>query len=98
MTAKAAKTAMGDLIDNLTGLQVKRVQSLTGSQIHEPDDYYGLLFALAYVRPMPPEQVKKWGKAEIEGFTEFQSTTTTKAVVVLIEGDDEDESAPKDAS
>lgn len=94
----SAKTKMGDLIDNLTGLQVKRVQSLTGSQIHEPDDYYGLLFALAYVRDLPVERVKKWGKAEIEGFTDFQATTTTKAVVVLIEGDDEDESDPKDVS
>lgn len=95
MTTKGAKTtdksqAMGDLIDNLTGLQVKRVQSLTGSQIHEADDYYALLFALAYVSPMHPEQVKNWGKDEIAGFTEFQANTTTKAVALLIHGDAED--------
>jgi hypothetical protein len=94
----SVKSAMGDLIDGLTGLQVKRVQSLTGSQIHEPDDYYAWLFALAYVSPMHPEQVKNWGKDEIDGFDDFQASTTTKAVAEMLKGEDGDEDTdPKDA-
>jgi hypothetical protein len=97
VTTEAGPESNGisDVIDNLTGLQVKRVQSLTGSPIHQPADYYELIFALAYVSPMHPAVVKNWGKDEIDGFAEFQANTTTKAAAEMLEGDGD--SDPKDA-
>ncbi|OZC88353.1 hypothetical protein CH282_09500 [Rhodococcus sp. 06-418-1B] len=89
MTEK--KSGLGDAIDNLTGLQVKRVQSLTGSQILDNKDYYTTLFAIEYVRKLPPEDIRKWGAAQKSGFDTFLEETTTKQVadsIVNVEDSD----------
>lgn len=88
-------SGLGDTIDNLTGLQVKRAQSLTGCQIHEPDDYYQLLFALGYVRDLSVEQLRAWGPDELAGFDAYLEQTTTKQIAELIGANDED-TYPKD--
>ncbi|NIL76794.1 hypothetical protein [Rhodococcus sp. B10] len=100
MTTRAAKgktkSTLGDTIDNLTGLQVKRVQSLTGCPIHEPDDYYQLLFAIDYVRRLPVEQLRSWGPDALEGFERHLEEHTTKQVADAL-GANEPDSDPKDA-
>ncbi|WP_037164954.1 hypothetical protein [Rhodococcoides fascians] len=93
MTEK--KSGLADAIDNLTGLQVKRVQSLTGSQIHDGKDYYTTLFAVEYVRKLPADDVRKWGTIQKNGFDKFLEETTTKQVADSLSLDSED-SDPKD--
>lgn len=88
-------SGLGDTIDNLTGLQVKRAQSLTGCQIHEPDDYYQLLFALGYVKNLSVEQLRTWGPDELAGFETYLEQTTIKQIADAIGADDED-TDPKD--
>lgn len=90
--------SLGKHIDNLTGLQVKRVEQITGSVIHEPDDYYETLFAVVYVERLDVEQLKRWGPDEVAGFADMQATTKVHEIVSLLKLDDDDaeDSAPKD--
>ncbi|OZE37086.1 MULTISPECIES: hypothetical protein [unclassified Rhodococcus (in: high G+C Gram-positive bacteria)] len=88
-------TGFQDKLQGLTGRALKRVQSLTGAEVSESDNIQ-LIFAVAYVAALHPEQIKNWSKAEQAGWDEYLDNTSYAAARVAA-GVVEEDSDPKDA-
>lgn len=87
-------TPFQNKLQSLTGRALKRVQSLTGAEIGASENVT-LIFAVAYVGSLHPEQIKGWGKNEIDGWNDYLDGTSYHDARVAAGVEDED-TDPKD--
>lgn len=92
--SNATYTPFQRKLQSLSGRAIRRVQSLTGAEIGESDNIQ-LIFAVAYVSGLHFEQIKNWGKAEIEGWNDYLDNTSYHDARVAADVEDED-TDPKD--
>lgn len=81
-------------LQSLSGRALKRVQSCTGAEVAASENIT-LIFAVAYVSNLHPEQVKNWGKAEVDGWNDYLDNTSYAAARVAA-GVEEEDTDPKD--
>ncbi|KZF04731.1 MULTISPECIES: hypothetical protein [unclassified Rhodococcus (in: high G+C Gram-positive bacteria)] len=89
-----SSTGFQDKLQGLTGRALKRVQQLTGAEVAESDNIQ-LIFAVAYVAALNPEQIKTWSKDTQAGWNDYLDNTSYAAARVAA-GVVEEDSDPKD--
>ncbi len=94
MSTKTDTNGFQDKLHSLTGTALKRVQQCAGAEIAKADNVQ-LIFAVGYVDTLSREQLKKWGKAEVDGWNDYLDDTSYHDARVKA-GVDEEDSDPKD--
>lgn len=87
-------TPFQNKLQSLSGRALKRVQSCTGAEVAASENIT-LIFAVAYVAGLHPEQIKNWGKSEVDGWNEYLDNTTYLQARMAAGVEDED-TDPKD--
>ena len=87
-------TPFQNKLQSLTGRALKRVQALTGAEVAESDNIE-LIFAVAFVSSLHPEQIKNWGKPELQEWSDYLDNTSYHAARVAA-GVEEEDTDPKD--